>query len=459
MNHPKTEVLIIGAGFSGLAAAKKLYENHTSFLLLEARDRLGGRVYTKRFEDFYLDFGGQWIGPTQDRMYELCRENGVEFFETYNSGKNIIDLRQRIKTYRGVIPKLNLFALLNLDWMMRKMQRMANSISLHAPWTHAKAKAWDKMTLEEFLRNNTRSNDAYTVIRVGCETIFACDPKDLSLLHALFYIRSGTSLDCLINIKNGAQQHRIKGGMQHLAEKMAERFAEQIHFNSPVKNIQKTETGNRVSGEGFEWDCKQIILAVPPPLLSEIDFLPELSPEKTQLLKNYPMGRVGKCFMIYDKPFWREMGFSGQSVADESVPFQTLFDCSPADGSKGILMGFTIGSRADSFFTQTKEERKQQMEAVLVRYFGDKARNHSQYEDFTMTDETWSRGCYAALMQPGNWTAWQDAYRKSEGNIHFAGTEAAERWHGYIEGAVLAGELAAEKCLASKEKTESEIML
>jgi monoamine oxidase len=450
MSHPNLEVVIVGAGFSGLAAARKLHQNQVSFILLEARDRLGGRVYTKRFEDFYLDFGGQWIGPTQDRMYALCKEFGVEFFETYNSGKNIIDLRKKIKTYRGVIPKLNIFALLNLDWLMRKMQKMANSISLEAPWTHAKAKEWDQVTLEDFLRKNTRSKDAYTVIRVGCETIFACEPKDLSLLHALFYIRSGTSLDCLITIDGGAQQHRIKGGMQHLAEQMAAPFSSQIRFDSPVQEIQKTENGYQVSGTNFEIYCEQVIMAIPPPLLAKIKFEPSLSEEKSELLKNYPMGKVGKCFLIFEKPFWRELGFSGQSVADENVSFQTLFDCSPADGSKGILMGFTIGSRAERFFELDRVERQNTMVKTVSRYFGPQAENFNQYEDFSMSDEPWSGGCYAALMQTGAWTQGRDAYRKSEGNIHFAGTEAAERWHGYIEGAVRAGELAADKIINSK---------
>ncbi|GMQ27812.1 flavin monoamine oxidase family protein [Algoriphagus confluentis] len=447
MNPPSTEVLIIGGGFSGLAAAKKLHENHISFLLLEARDRLGGRVYTRQFEGFYLDLGGQWIGPTQDRMYALCKEYGMEYFETYNQGKNILDLAQRIKTYRGVIPKLGLFALVQLAWVMRKIQKMADSVSLEAPWIHPKSKEWDSLTLEDFLIQNCTHSQTRQVFQVGCETIFACQLKEISLLHALFYIRSGTSLDCLINIKDGAQQHRVKGGMQTLAEKIAERFAKQIRFNYPVSRIQKTNSGYLVSGDGFELDCKQIILAVPPPLLSNIQFSPRLSFEKSELLKNYPMGRVGKCFMIYDRPFWRAMGFSGQALSDESTPFQTFFDCSPADASRGIIMGFTIGGRADSFFALGKKERKEKLEAVLIRYFGEKAKKSIQYEDFTMTDESWSQGCYAGLMPKGAWTAWQDAYRKSEGNIHFAGTEAAERWHGYIEGAVISGEAAAEKCL------------
>ena len=443
------EVIIVGGGFSGLAAAKKLHEHQIPFLLLEARGRLGGRTFTKKFEDFYLDFGGQWIGPTQDRMYALCHEYGVRYYGTYNQGKNILDLRKKIKTYRGVIPKISLLALLNLDWIIRKLERLARSIDIQNPWNHPKAKLWDKITLEQFLRENTRFEDTYAIIRVGCDTIFASDPDQLSLLHALFYIRSGTSLDCLINVENGAQQDRIVGGMQHLAEKIAADFTDSIRFNSPVRAIQKRENGYEVSGEGFSFSGQQVIIAIPPPLLNEIEFRPVLPSSKKAMLENYPMGSVAKCFMIYDKPFWRDMGFSGQSVSDQNTPYQAMYDCSPADASKGIMMGFSVGSRMNALFKNSKDERQNIMKETLSRYFGSKAENFQTYEDFTMSDEIWSRGCYAALMPTGAWTTFRDEYRTSVDQIHFAGTEAATRWHGYIEGAVLAGESAASKVLSS----------
>jgi monoamine oxidase len=453
MSNSSPQVLIVGGGFSGIAAAKKLHESGISFQVLEARERLGGRVYTKSLTDtLYVDFGGQWIGPTQDRMYALCREFGIEYFETYNQGKNILELRGRIRTYSGVIPRIDPVSLLNLDWIIRKLNRLAGQIDLHSPWTHPKAGEFDSLTLENFLKKNCLTTACYHVIRVGCETIFACELTELSLLHALFYIKSGTSLDCLINIQDGAQQHRIKGGMQTIVNRMAETFSEKIHFNSPVRKVETTPSGVQVTSDSGTYTCQKVIFAVPPPLLSEIEIIPGLSWKKKNLLQNYPMGRVGKCFMIYKTPFWRKAGFSGQAVSDTGTPFQTLFDCSPADSSYGILMGFTIGDRAKAFFERSKEDRKSKLLSVLISYFGQEAAEAIRYEDFTMTDETWSRGCYAALMPAGAWTAFQGAYQQAEGPFHFAGTEAATRWHGYIEGAVLAGEAAANEILASLKK-------
>ncbi len=450
MSEHSVSVAIIGGGFSGIAAAKKLHQAGVSFLVLEARERLGGRVYTKQFEQgYYLDFGGQWIGPTQDRMYELCKEHGLTYFETYNQGKNILDLGTKLKTYRGTIPKLDLFSLLNLDWLIRKLEKLARQIDPKAPWSHPKAAEFDSQNLDHFLQANSKTKACYQVIRLGCETIFACDPHEISLLHALFYIRSGTSLECLINVKGGAQQDRIKGGMQTLVEAMAKPFLNQILFQSPVQQIHYSENGVKILGEGFSISASKVILAVPPPLLAQIEFSPALPEAKTNLLQNYPMGRVAKCFMIYDKPFWRELGYSGQSVSDNKTPFQAFYDCSPAGAEKGILMGFVVGSRADRFFAKTKAARKEEMTAVLTRYFGEKAKEALAYEEFTMTDETWSKGCYAGLMKVDAWTTFQDSYRQSIPPFYFAGTEAATRWHGYIEGAVLAGESAASEIINS----------
>lgn len=452
MSIPQVEAVIVGGGFSGISAAKKLHEAGLSFAVLEARERLGGRVYTKRFDDkLYLDFGGQWIGPTQDRMYALCHEYGIGYFETYNEGKNILDLGEKLKTYRGTIPTLDIFSLLNLDWVIRKLEKLARQIDIHKPWNHPKAAQYDQQSLEDFLRRNTKTKACYQVIRIGCETIFACDPDQLSLLHALFYIRSGTSLDCLINIKNGAQQHRIVGGMQSLIEAMAQPFLEKIRFNSPVRAIRYSSGEALIQCDGFSIKAAHVIVAIPPPLLSEIHFSPPLPSEKQRLLANYPMGKAGKCFMVYQEPFWRKSGFSGQALADDKFAFQTLFDCSPKDGKPGILMAFTLGSRADDFFKKTKTDRQAEMQEMVERYFGKEAALPILYEDFTMTDEIWARGCYAALMQKNAWSESQDTYRKSTPPLYFAGTEAAVRWHGYIEGAVLAGEAAAAEILASSQ--------
>lgn len=438
------DTIIIGGGFSGIAAAKLLHEKCLSFKVVEARDRIGGRVHTKHFsEELYLDLGGQWIGPGQDRMYQLCAELTVPYFETYNSGYHMLDFGGKVKKFKGLIPKLDLISLVNIDLVIKKLESMAKSIDQQQPWTHPKASYYDSVSLAYFLEENCKTKASRNLVKLALETVFACELNEVSLLHALFYIKSGRDLNTLINIENGAQQHRIVGGMQTLIERMAEPFREEILFGHPVQSIHQERESVTVIGQGFEYAAKTAIVAIPPPLAANITFDPPLRLKKRQVMDRIAMGIVIKCFMIYEKAFWRKDDFSGQAFSDEHSPFQSMFDSSPKDGSYGIILGFCIGDRAKAFLEKDKTQRQAVMQQVLARYFGEKANDPIQYVDHTMSEEAWSKGCYAGLYPTGAWTGFRDSYRQPHGNIFWAGTEASEKWYGYIEGAVLAGEKAA----------------
>lgn len=443
--------LIIGAGFSGLAAAGVLHRAGKKFLVLEARNRPGGRVHTLRYEDNrYLDLGGQWIGPGQHRMYELAAEHNLEWFSTYNSGKNIIDLKNTIRTYTGLIPEIDLPSLINIQFVISLLERHASKIQTEAPWQHPNALQYDSLTLEYFIRKHCLTRNAYQVVRTGLETVFACKPNEISLLHALFYIKSGNSLNTLLSIENGAQQHRIKGGMQQLAERMAQPFQEQIRYNQAVKSIVQDENKVVVSGENFSYLANRVIVAIPPVLIRQIYFEPALPLTKRQLLQKLSMGHVGKVFGVYPGPFWRKSGFSGQVVTDDKQPFQVLFDSSPADGRYGVLLAFCIADRAQYFFSLGEEQRKNLALQIFARYFGAQALQPDYYTDHCWADEMWSKGCYAAIYPTGTWTSFRNELSKPFHHIHWAGTETATEWYGYIEGAVRAGERAAAEILSAE---------
>jgi monoamine oxidase len=444
------EVIILGGGFSGLAAAKILQQAGRSFLLVEARERLGGRTHTRWINsNQYLDLGGMWIGPTQDRMYALAREHRMEWYETYNEGRNILDLNTRIRTYKGLIPKLDVVSLLNIDRVLKKLERMAGEVNVHQPWALKTAERLDGKTLYDFVRNHCYTVDCFKVVRAGLETVFACELNEISLLHALFYIRSGTSLNTLLSIQNGAQQHRLKGGMQTLAEKMADSFRASLRLNHPVTRVVQRDDQVEVSGTGFSYTARKVIIAIPPPLVSQISFEPGLPLPKTQLLQRMSMGIVGKIMLVYEKPFWRETGYSGQVVADEHQPFQTFFDASPAGAEYGILLAFCIANRARDFFAQPEQQRQTLALTTASRYFGTSANRVQHYADHCWADEPWSRGCYAGLYPTGAWTNFRGALTQRTGRIHWAGTETSDIWYGYIEGAVRAGEREARAIIES----------
>jgi monoamine oxidase len=442
------DTIIIGAGFSGLAAARTLKQSHKKFLVLEARDRVGGRTHTRYLHDGkYVDIGGQWIGPTQDRMYALAKEYGINWYDTYNQGKNILDLNNTIRTYSGLIPKMDVLSLINIDYVLKKLDRMARRVPLDKPWSIPQAKEWDSLTLEAWVRKHCYTANCFKVVRAGLETVYASELNEVSLLHALFYIRSGTNLNCLLSIDNGAQQHRIKGGMQALSDAISKPFQDSIKFNHAVKRVTQLDDSVSVEGDGFSFRAKHVIIAIPPVLINHIEFSPPLPMYKSQLIQKLSMGIVGKVFGVYEKPFWREKGYSGQVVADEHAPFQTFFDSSPADSSYGVLLAFCIADRARNFFAKDEAPRKQIALEAFGKYFGKEATQPLHYIDHCWADEAWSRGCYVGLYPAGAWTNFQNALAQPTGVIHWAGTETADVWYGYIEGAVRAGERAANEVL------------
>jgi monoamine oxidase len=270
--------------------------------------------------------------------------------------------------------------------------------------------------------------------------VYACELNEVSLLHALFYIKSGTNLNNLLSIQDGAQQHRITGGMQTLAERIAEPFSSSIRLNSPVKKITQYEDRVTVEGNDYSYTARAVIVTIPPVLIPNIEFTPALPLFKTQLIEKLSMGIVGKVLGVYEKPFWRNTGYSGQVVADEHGPFQTLFDSSPADSSYGVLLAFCIADRARTFFSKDQETRKSIALESFGRFFGENAAMPLEYIDHCWAEEAWSKGCYAGIYPTGAWTNFQGTLAKTTGHIHWAGTETSEVWYGYIEGAVRAGE-------------------
>lgn len=451
MNAEGYDAIIIGAGFSGISAGRMLHRQGLRILVLEANGRIGGRVYTKVFNGgLPLDLGGQWIGPTQNRMYGLVKEYGLSTYPTHDHGRHQVVLKGKTKSYSGLIPKIGLVSILDMGRIIHKLERLAESIPQENPLLHPQANEFNTVTLGDFVKKNTFGNNARSIISAGLETVFGCNANEISLLHSLFYMRSGNSLNHLLSTQNGAQQDRVSGGMQQLAERMAGPFMNNIRFGSRVSSIKQEGENVTVSGDGFSFSSKRAIVATPPWLTAKIDFGNILPNEKADAFGNIFVGRVAKCFGVYERPFWRDRGFSGLVVADDSSPFQAVFDASPADGQYGVLLGFCIADRHDAFFQLPEPERKSAAIRYFASCFGDGANQPLFYSDHSMTSEPFIGGCYAGLYRPGYLSRNGNILARAEGKIHFAGTETSDVWYGYIEGAVRAGERAATEIIEAR---------
>lgn len=442
-----TDVAIIGAGYAGIAAAKLLQANQTDFIVLEARDRIGGRTHSATLASgAQVDLGAQWIGPTQQLIWQWVKETNTETYETYDIGKNILSYKNKTSTYTGTIPKIDPISLLDLGLAIEKINKLCKQIDLEKPWQHPRALEYDSMTFHTWIEKNMYTAKAKHLFHIGVETVFAEEASSLSFLHALFYCRSGENMESLISIKNGAQQTLLLGGTQKLLIKIAQPFQDKIKLNQVVSHIYQSDSGVQIETSDFIVHAKKSILTLPPALLNTIKFSPLLPQRKAQLIQRVPMGAAMKCFVIYKSPFWRKMGYSGQIVSDIH-PVRVTFDCTHKDTDLGVLLVFVEGKNARFFLDLTQEERKKQVVSMLVKFFGEDAASYVEYTDKCWTEEEYSRGCYAGNMPPGVLTQFGDELRKPFMHLHFAGTETAYKWNGYMDGAIESGNRATEEVL------------
>ncbi len=445
----KYDVIVIGAGYSGLMATLHLKNSGKKVLLLEARDRVGGRVYTQKIEDNqYVDLGGAWVGPGQNYFYDLINKTGNSTFKTYDEGKSTLWYDDKVKHYKGLIPPLPIGALISLDFAIKKINKLSKTIDLEKPWTSPYARKWDSMTLQSWMDSQMSFKKAKDIFKIAAEAIWAAHPNEISFLHALYYTRSGVDLDTLMNVKGGAQEERIVGGAQQPALKLGEELAEELRLNSVVTHVFQNDNSVLVRGKNFNFEAQKIIIAIPPTICQKINFEPPLPANRQQLMQRMPMGTVTKTFAVYDKPFWRENGLNGLAASNNGFTTVT-FDNSPKDGSKGILMGFVLANQAKSFANLDEKIRKETILNSFARMFGSEALQPEQYLEHTWAEEEFSGGCYAAYMPTGVWTSLGHALRKPVGNIHWAGTETATEWNGYIDGAIQAGIRAANEIIKS----------
>ena len=447
-----TEVIIVGAGLAGLTAARELTAAGIDVVVLEARDRVGGRTCTQPASDGTLiDMGGQWIGPTQHHLIRLAEQVGASTFPTYVDGENIEYRDGQRSTYSGAIPMHDPMVTMELIETMLELNMIAQEVPLDAPWNASSALEWDSQTVDTWIRDHNLSEGARMWITLAIQAIFSAEPRDLSLLHALFYIHSGGSLNELISVTRGAQESRFHGGAQILSNRVAEALETRVILNAPVHTIIQNEQGVRVECDELVVTGQRIIVAIPPTLAGLLRYRPPLPGLRDQLTQRMPMGTVIKVHCLYETPFWRADGLSGQAASDDGI-VRITFDNSPPAGTPGILMGFIEGNEGRYWGQRREEERKAAVLACLVRYFGEQAGNPYEYIEQNWAEEEYSRGCYAGYMPPGVMTAYGKALREPVGRIHWSGTETAQVWNGYMSGAVESGERAASEILTALSK-------
>jgi monoamine oxidase len=406
-----------------LTAARVLKAADIDVVVLEARNRVGGRTYTVSASDGTLiDHGGQWSGPTQERLAALASEVGVTTFLTHDKGNNIEYKQGQRLVYSGAIPTSDPLATMESVEAMLTLNTMAYEVPLEAPWTASRAEEWDSQTVASWMRQNIESEGARNLLALAVQAVFSVEPRDLSLLHFLFYIHSGGNLNQLVSVTRGAQESRFSGGAQAISNKMAEALGPRVVLNAPVHTVSQDEQGVRVESEVMNVTAQRAIIAIPPTLAGRLRYRPILPGYRDQLTQRMPMGTVIKVHCLYDTPFWRDEGLSGQVVSDAGI-VRITFDNSPESGTPGILLSFIEGDEGRVWGRRSLEERRAAVLECLARYFGEKAGQPREYLEQNWAEEEYTRGCYAGVMPPGAWYAYGEALRAPIGRLHWAGTE------------------------------------
>ena len=443
----RADVVVVGAGLAGLSAARLLVAAGLDVTVLEARRRVGGRTLTRWTSDgTLLDVGAQWIGPTQDRIAALAASVGVTSFPSFDSGDHVVVRAGKRWRAAGLFDAdEQLRQTVTAAW--RALDEAAAQVPLEAPWTAADAAAWDAQTAESWILAQTGSEPARELLRMSIRGTHAIEPREVSLLHVLFHLHAAGGLGRVVATSGGAQDSRFREGAQAVSTRLAGELGDRVVLGAAVREVEQDGAGVRVEAGDHQVSACRAILALPPTLAGRIAYRPAMPGWRDQLTQRVPMGSVIKFHAIYDEPFWRPDGLSGQVVADSGA-VRFTYDNSPESGRPGVLVAFVEGDDARRLGREDAAERRTVVLGELAAHLGGRAGRPRELVEQVWADEEHSGGCYAGYFPPGVWTSYGAALRAPVGRLHWAGTETATVWTGYMDGAVRSVERAAAEVLA-----------
>ncbi len=443
MTEITRDVLIVGAGAAGLTAANDLRKAGLSVAVLEARDRVGGRLWTDVIDGAMLEIGGQWVSPDQDALIETIHELGLETFSRYREGDSVyIGPDGTASRFTGEMFPVSAETERTIAEITERLDAMVAEIDPDRPWAHANAAEWDAVTWDAWLRAQTDDDEAVRNLAFATGSAMLTKPShSFSLLQSLLMAASAGSYSHLVDA-DFILDRRVVGGLQQVPQLLAERLGDDVLLNQPVRSLSWSSDGVTATTDDLTASARYAILAHAPVLYNRISFVPALPRRQHQMHQHLSMGFVIKVHAVYDRPFWREQGLSGTAFSPYELCHEA-YDNSNHGDERGTLVGFVSDRNADDVFDLAADERKERILESLSHYYGAEAKNPVVYYESDWGSEEWTRGAYAASFDMGGLHRYGAHLRAPVGPIHFACSDLAGAGYQHVDGAIRMGRLAA----------------
>jgi putrescine oxidase len=450
------DVVIIGAGVTGLTAATRLRAAGLSVVVLEARDRVGGRLWTDHVDGQMFELGGQWISPDQTALVETLDDLGLETYQRYREGENVYIGADRVaRRYTGDIFPAGEHTQAELARLIELLDSLVAEIDPAAPWEHPRAGEFDHVSFHTWLEGQSADPEARDNIALYIADAMLTKPAHaFSLLQALLMAASAGSFSNLVDA-DFILDRRVVGGMQQVPLRLAAALGEDVILGAAVTTIHWSADSVRVTsaGAGITVDARYAVMAVPPNLHSRVEYVPALPPLRQQLQQHQSLGMVIKVHASYNTPFWRADGLSGTAFS----PYQLVheaYDNSNFGEARGTLVGFVSDEKADALLRLPPERRRDSILRSLAAYYGPQALNPAVYYESDWASEYWTQGAYASSFDLGGLTRYGAEQLEPVGPLRFGSSDVAAHGYQHVDGGIRVGRRMADEILTHHDASD-----